>query len=155
MICVECDPDEVLVTTLGFPPSDIRHEYGKGKACNTLQRKEGWVAMLDEDPTSAQPSYIRGLKERENTYGMRLLEDEARRNRVIFLRPRLEEWLIETARAQSVDLGRLGLSMDVRALHEIITLRKNNLVKAIGVLGDSQRLGMLKQWLQETQHTKK
>lgn len=148
MICVECDPDETLVSALGFARSGIRHEYGKGKACNTLKQRQGWTAMLDEDPNSAQPSYVRELAEQDTAYGMRLMEDRVRRNRFIFLCPRLEEWLVATARSESVDLTKFGLSMDARLLHEIITLRRDNLVKAVAVLGGSKRLRLLKQWLE-------
>ncbi|TSC78430.1 MAG: hypothetical protein G01um101433_237 [Parcubacteria group bacterium Gr01-1014_33] len=147
MICVECDPDEALVVALGFLPSNIRHEYGKGKVCNTLKRKSGWVAMLDEDPASAQPSYLRGLAEQEYNQGMRLFEDTTRKNRVVLLCPRLEEWLIETARKDSLDLEKFGLSMNARSLHEIIMLRKENVARVAVALRTSQRFQALAQWL--------
>lgn len=147
MICVECDPDEALVLALGFSASTIRHEYGKGKACNTLQRRSGWVAMLDQDPASPQSSYLRGLAEQRYSHSMRFLEDKPRKNRVVLLCPRLEEWLIETARKESLDLEKFGLSMNPRSLHEIITLRPVKVTPVVEELRRSQRFQTLAQWL--------
>jgi hypothetical protein len=73
MVLVECKPDERLIRLLGVPRSRIRHEGSKGDLCNRLRREENHIAVIDEDPASAQPSYLRNARLIEENHGVRVL----------------------------------------------------------------------------------
>ena len=126
MICVECNPEKALVSTLGFEQKEILHTHGKGNACNLLLKKNKYIALLDQDPLSAQPSYLRGLTLGEEKYDLRFLEDSARGNRIVLLCPRLEEWIAQTAKAEKIVLQKYGLPPDARSLHEVLRLIRKN-----------------------------
>jgi len=54
MILVECDPDEFLVKSMGFPKKKIKHESGKGNVLRKLNKDPMTIGMIDEDPDSRQ-----------------------------------------------------------------------------------------------------
>ena len=98
MIYVECKPDEVLVRTLTqLPRREIIHEWGKFEVIKKVIRQTNCTCMIDEDPNSVQPKYLEHLTPEElPDFGLRLLRDAQRNNRIVVLRPRLLE-LIRTA----------------------------------------------------------
>lgn len=97
MIFVECHADETLIKAFGIPARAIKHEYGKARACNRLKNVRNSLALLDEDPLAVQHPYI------------------------IFLSPRLEEWIIKAANEARINLGDYGLSGDPDKLHDILS----------------------------------
>ncbi len=149
MIYVECNPDKALVSALGFDQKGILHTYGKGNACKTLLRNKGHTALLDEDPLSAQHSYLQGLTLRGEQYGLRLLSDSQRGNRVVLICPRLEEWLVRTAKIEKVGLAQYGLPSDARTLHEVLAFEQKKLRDLIGALEKSVSMKLLQQWLKK------
>ena len=110
MVLVECKPDEALVRQLGRARRDCVHHDDKGRVCNRLARTEGLVAMIDEDPDSAQPKYLNGLETVSDSDGIRVMRDSVLNHRVIVLKPRLEEWMIATAKAFRMTKSILFLS---------------------------------------------
>jgi hypothetical protein len=62
MIYIECRPDKILVEALSVPEEEIIHAGSKGNVCNRLSRIRNSKGLVDEDPESAQPTYIRRLK---------------------------------------------------------------------------------------------
>jgi hypothetical protein len=79
--------------------------------------------MIDEDPGSAQPSYLGTLKLVEEANGLRVLADAKRNHRVVIVQPRREEWNIATAKAADVPMEDFGLSDRGNELHREITSR--------------------------------
>ena len=148
-VLVECKPDEALVRHLGRARRDCVHHDDKGRVCNRLARTEGLVAMIDEDPGSAQPKYLTGLETTSDTDGIRVLRDAARNHRVIVLQPRLEEWVIATARADGVLVSDFGLSERGNELHREINSRLPAFAKLIDALSaaKSKRLARLRELL--------
>lgn len=65
LVLVECNPDVSLLRELGIPRRRIRHAGGKGDICNYLRKSKNAIALMDEDPDSSQPSYLRKLAEIE------------------------------------------------------------------------------------------
>jgi hypothetical protein len=123
VVRVECKPDERLIRLLGVPRSRIRHENNKGVLCNRLRRQENHIAVIDEDPASAQPSYLRDVRVVEDSHGVRVLEDAQRGHRIIVLCPRLEGWILKVARRNGIRPEDYGLPPDEDGLHKKINLR--------------------------------
>ncbi len=146
MVLLECKPNETLVRYLGVTKRNFFHLNDKGRVCNLLAKKEGEVAMIDEDPGSTQPVYLRSLSNVSDEDGIRVLRDETRGHRVVILRPRLEEWIIETAKVAGVKMQDFGLSNRGNELHREINSRLENLTKLLAALDNagSKRLAKLR-----------
>jgi hypothetical protein len=141
-LLLECRPDETLARELGWARRDCQHLNDKGRVCNRLKRSEGLVAMIDEDPGAAQPAYLVELGRVSELHGVRLLRDERRGHRVIVLRPRLEEWVIETASAANLELGDFGLSGRGNELHREINFRLPKFILLIQALNAAASVGL-------------
>lgn len=154
MIFVECNPDIVLLRALtNVPKRNITHEFkGKAEICKKLSKLNDCLALLDEDPSSIQPSYlIEATLEREiPTNGLRVLHDGANNNYLVILCPRLEDWVLNAAREANIDVRNYNLPTDASRLHRHINL---NLDKFEHLLKDlieaSSRLKTLKTLLQK------
>ena len=120
MLLLECKPDEVVAHTLGRTRRECVHHNDKGRVCHTLQKRQGCVAMIDEDPMSSQPPYLAKLVEVSNQWGLRVLSDRQRQHRIVIVRPRLEEWLIAAASEAGIELAGYGLSDRGNGLHRDI-----------------------------------
>ena len=105
---MEGKPDRVLVlVSTGLPGREVRRERNKNEALKSLERDSNGKAMVDEDPGQRQPPLLLRMNILQNLddLGLREYGDTNGDFRVIMLRPRLEEWLIQTA-------GRSGISLD-------------------------------------------
>jgi hypothetical protein len=91
--------------------------------CRRMQRLTSIKGMVDQDPGAAQPNYISSLVLSSDEHDIYCLDDHPRQNRLIILRPRLEEWLISTARAAGVAINEFGLSSRRNELHREIISR--------------------------------
>lgn len=131
---LECLPDEFLVKKLGYARKEILHHDDKGRVCNSLQKQSEAVGMIDEDPGSAQPTYLRSLKEISYEHNVKLLQDDKTGNKVVVLCPQLEGWIIEVCKLNKVDINDFGLSDSGNALHREINGKLNNLDKLLTYL---------------------
>lgn len=155
MIFVECKPDLALVRSLtNIPRREIIHEFrGKGGICNQLKQQTHCRAMIDEDPSSIQPRYVKNaiLEANLAEHGIKVLHDNANGNRMVVLSPRLEEWIIQAATETGVDLRQYNLPSDGTKLHAKINAnldRFESLLKELKHKG-SGRLKALKSLLEE------
>lgn len=123
MIYTECKPDSALVKTLGIPKKQIIHLGGKPEVCKQLEKREKWKGLIDEDPSSVQPPYLKKLQEKKNlsNYGLKILNDTSN-NDLIILCPRLEEWIIKATEEAGIDIKRYNLPDDGEQLHKEINL---------------------------------
>ena len=153
MIYVECYSDEALVKALEVPNKEIIHAGNKGNVCNFLKKKQKVKGLVDDDPESAQPTYIKRLVKRGNDQGIKILIDTASNNLVIVLCPSLEGWIIEVAKENKIKLfENYGLSDDPDELHKIINsnLRKfQTLISDLKEKYRSSRLTKLERLLKE------
>jgi hypothetical protein len=136
MLHLECKADEVVARSLGRAARDCRHHAGKSRVCRALEKARGAVALLDEDPDSDPRlhPYLRKLREESGGHGLRVLVDARQGNRVVVVQPRLEGWLIRTAREAGLRMQDFGLPEAPNALHGEITQRTQsleNLVRAL------------------------
>lgn len=138
-LVVECKPDEALALALGLAPRAIEHGTNKVGVCSQLARREGVAGMVDEDPQSQPVPYLSRLKEASFAHGVRLLVDEKRRIRAVVLCPRLEEWLVVTAKESGLKLTDFGFSSDNGVqLHSEINHRLGGVTKLAKALVDKK-----------------
>ena len=124
-IHLECKPDEMLVRTLGVPVRLVNHHNDKGRVCNALGKHSVITGMIDEDPASPQPSYLKILLavDEESKHGLRVLQDQQRNNQIIVICPRLEEWVINVSVQHGLKLSDFGLPDKANRLHDLMTSR--------------------------------
>lgn len=148
IINLECKPDERLVMCLGIRRKEIRHHNDKGQVCNALKKSEEQRGLIDEDPGSAQPTYLRGLNIVSDELGIRELEDR-NGNAIIILKPKLEDWLIAACEESQIDLSDYSLPNSSNHLHKEINYKLNRLEEVIEALlaKKSRRLNRLRSLL--------
>ena len=124
MIYTECKPDSSLVRILGIPKKQIIHQQGKPEVCKQLEKRGKWKGLIDEDPLSVQPPYLKRLQEKKNlsNYGLKILHDNSKNNDLIVLCPRLEEWIIKATEEAGIDIKRYNLPDDGEQLHKVINI---------------------------------
>jgi hypothetical protein len=124
MIYTECKPDSALVKTLGISKKQIIHVGNKPEVCKRLEKDKNCIGLVDEDPSSFQPPYLKKLQEKENLSdcGLKILNDNAKNNDLIILCPRLEEWVLEAIKQAEVDIKKYNLPADSKKLHDKINL---------------------------------
>ena len=128
---LECSPDEVLARVAGLPRRAIIHSHGKGKVSKSLARNSGVMGLVDEDLGSAEPVTLSRFVEQSAGHDLRLRIDRSRNNRLVVVCPRLEEWVIKTAKAANVKMERFNLSANPRDLHADINTRLPNLERLL------------------------
>jgi 2'-5' RNA ligase len=109
------------------------------------------MGLIDEDPNTAQPNYLRTLKLIEEGYDLKFLLDNKNNNRVIVVCPTLEGWIIATSREVGISLEKFNLPNDPYRLHKHINLNLDKFKQLIMELVDkrSQRIETLKRLLSE------
>jgi len=142
---VECKPDETTAFALGVPRKQVEHALGRGRVFAQLAKRKNEVGMVDEDPGSAVPSYMKSLVAEDWGYGIRVLVDKVQNNRVIVLTPRLEEWLVQTTKAAGLKLTDFGFNSDNGVqLHAEINQRLGSLEHLIEALLKAKNPAILK-----------
>jgi hypothetical protein len=123
MIYLECKPDEALVVTLGIPGKEIEHTSGKGSVCKKLEKSKHSKGLVDEDPSSIQPSYIKKLKTLSNKHYIKLLYDKNAENYLIILCPNLEVWILNATRDAEINIKNYNLPDNADELHKILNTK--------------------------------
>jgi len=153
MIFIECKPDLTLLESLTrIPRREITHEFkGKGEICNRLRKQTNCKGLIDEDPSSGQPHFVKEaeLEEDLSEHDIRVLHHRQTDNRLIVLCPRLEEWVLKTTREVGKDVRDYNLPNNGRELHREINVRLDKFEKLLVDLKDSSsRLKTLKRLLE-------
>jgi len=154
MIFVECKPDRTLTQFLieNFP-AEIVHSGNKPGVCKKLKKNQNCIGLIDEDPNSVQPSYIDNLELEYDLeqFEIRVLKDQTNNNRLIILKPRLEEWIIATTRNCNIEMEPFGLDSNPHHLHSIINTSLDLFMELIVFLKDvirAQSVLLLKRLLE-------
>jgi hypothetical protein len=130
---VECLPDELLVSKLGFTRKMVTHHQGKSRIFHCLKKSKNQLAIVDEDPGSTKDSYEMTLKIIEEFEGIRYYQDKAG-NKVFFLKGKLEDWIISACKNHNTKLSSFKLPEKPNDLHNIINYRLNDFSKLIDEL---------------------
>ncbi len=151
-IYVECKPDFTLVTSITrIFKRHIIHVGGKSEMCKRLEKQQHCTGLIDEDPWSIQPSYIEKTEIVNDfpEYGIKVLHDKSKDNYLFVLCPRLEEWILKTAKDVHIDVKKYGLPDDPLKLHEKINANLDKCEKLLKSLDESKRLKTLKTLLEK------
>ncbi|MDD5571959.1 MAG: hypothetical protein PHD97_12485 [Bacteroidales bacterium] len=81
---VECKPDELLVSKLGFQRKFVMHHSGKSRVFHAISKTNQQLAMVDEDPDSSKTNYEKKLKFIEEFKGIKYFSDKSG-NKIFFL----------------------------------------------------------------------
>jgi len=133
LLILECKPDEKLAMTLGIARKSIRHHNDKGQVCNYLNKFNGHKGLIDEDPNSAQPSYLSTCTENSFQLGIRECI-HPKGNRIIIVTPRLEEWIVVASKHSNIDMSEFGLSDNPKQLHKEINFKLESFERLLRVL---------------------
>lgn len=150
MIYVEGKVDEALVIGLGLTRQEVSRELNKEEVLKQLARQSDCRGMVDEDPNSPRPIQLSRMivAADHDQLGLRVYDDTARHNRVILLRPRLEEWLLRAAGDAGLDVGgrRYNLPSSPTQLHREINLDLRKVERLVADLTetDSPRIRQLR-----------
>jgi len=121
MIYVECKPDFVLAS-LFVSKKGIIHAGNKSEVIKCLRKRNNCKGMIDEDPGHSQPSYLKefNLVKESSNLGIKILRDK-RNNYLIVLCPRLEEWILNSAKERKIDLEKdYRLPAEENKFHAVI-----------------------------------
>ena len=113
---IECNPDELLVSKLGFTRNLVTHHQGKSRIFQVLSKNKNQLAMVDEDPHSSKTSYEKALQLVEEVEGIKYFSDQSG-NKVIVLKGKLEDWLISVCDRSKVNMNKFGLPQTPDKLH--------------------------------------
>jgi len=144
VIYVECKPDYVLVRSITkLPKKEIIHAGNKSEVCKKLEKQTGCIGLVDEDPWSEPPPYMKKMKvENLSDHNLKRLCDNKNNFLFVFC-PRLEEWVLQVAKRCDVEVERYGLPNDGAKLHEKINANLDRFEKLIESLRSCDRLRAL------------
>ncbi|MFZ6010524.1 MAG: hypothetical protein ACOYXT_09265 [Bacteroidota bacterium] len=127
MIILECYADEHLVRALGATSKGIKHAFSKGEVCNLLRKSVDTVGIIDEDPGAGKPEYERRLLNNRILENDKIIvcEDRKLRNRLILIRPKLENFVIKLAEENKIEVSDFNLSPDPGKLHDELAFKRN------------------------------
>jgi hypothetical protein len=131
---LECKPDETLAVALGVSPRAVIHCHGKGRVSRNLRDHSGVTGMVDEDAGATETPTLREFAEVSNAYNVRLKLHQVQKNRLVVICPKLEDWVIEAAKASHVKMTKYNLSEYPNALHADINYRLPNFQRLLAEL---------------------
>lgn len=131
---LECKPDETLAAALGVPSRTIVHCHGKGRVSKNLRNNSGVTGLVDEDAGRTETPTLKRYTEVSTGHGVILKQDKAQKNRLVVVCPKLEDWVIETAKASGVKMAKFNLSENPNALHADINYRLPNFQRLLAEL---------------------
>jgi hypothetical protein len=122
-IVVECDPDEMLAKALGLGRKEIVHQNNKGEVCNYMSKMQIPLGIIDEDPGSGQPKFLKQFQIVEERFNVRKLYKANTNQTILVIKPRLEEWITGQCAQSRVNLGDFHLPGNPKRLKEDINLK--------------------------------
>jgi hypothetical protein len=141
-VIVECNPDEILVLTLGLSRQEVVHQNSKGEVCNYHAKNDIRIAIIDEDPGSGQPRYLQEFIMEEEKFGIMKLVNNNTEKIIIVIKPRLEEWIIAQCLQSNVNPEKFFLPKEAKRLKDVINLRLNHFRDLLNELKNKQNNGM-------------
>jgi hypothetical protein len=145
---VECIPDELLVSKLGFHRKMITHHQGRSRIFFALSKVDNQLAMVDEDPESGRSNLEKSLKFIDEYEGIRHFADKLG-NKICILQGKIEDWIINASKKQKINLSDFGLPEKAHDLHDVILHRLSKFESLIDELIKKKNPAILKlkEWL--------
>jgi len=131
---IECLPEEVLLLNMGLTRDVLAHHSGSGAVCKTLEQGKNLVGLIDEDPErDSQHSYYNKLyrNPESDQHNVRYAIDKTNKNKLIFIKPRFEPWIIGVAESAGLNMSDFNLSNNSGTLHREIIFKKADLQKLL------------------------
>ena len=151
---VECKPDKLLIKFLtNAPKKSIIHAANKTEVLKTLLKAtDDAIGIIDEDdPYGPQPSHLQKFKIKNDlpSFGLSILQENQTEKKLIKIKPRLEDWLLEAANESGVSFEEYRLPKNAKKLHKIINLNLDKLELILKKLVEAKnnRLRKLKEIL--------
>jgi hypothetical protein len=142
---VECKPDETLAIALGVSKRNLEHAGSRARVCAQVSLRSETMGMIDEDPNAAPHPYMQNLRESLVEHQIRVLSDSERKNRLVVICPRLEDWLVECAKSGGLKMTDFGFESDNgRHLHREINHRLPNVERLVDALLSAWSSSMLR-----------
>lgn len=121
MVFVEGPPDLALVRALGFTRKNSKRLGPKGEVIKHLMKKTGALALVDEDPGETSSRRLQSMRKEELEHNLLCYTDAKSGNKIIALRPRLEDWIIGICKVAGVSLEKgFSLPESPKELHRIL-----------------------------------
>lgn len=133
-VFVEGKTDFAFVRALGISPKNARVLDSKGEVCNYFAKHSEAIGLVDEDPAETPSKYLQKLKKEELQYNLLLYRDSKNNNKIIALRPRLEEWLIKICKESELKMSDFKLPEKSKELHDFLPQHPELLEKLIARL---------------------
>jgi hypothetical protein len=143
LVHVECKPDEYLLKKLGIKSKNITHHQGKSRVFHALKGKNSLIAMVDEDPGSVKTAFEKSLKLIGEYNGIYHYTD-TKSNRILVLKGKLEDWIVEISRSAKIRLDDYSLPETANDLHDVLNDRLENFGRLINDLIKSKNPAILK-----------
>ncbi len=124
------------------------HHSGKSRVFSHLKSLQNQLAMIDEDPGTVKTTFERNLILEGEMAGIKLYSDN-RGNRVLILKGKLEDWIVNLCKKSGVKLDDFGLPEKPNELHSLINQRIDKLERLIDHLQENKNADLLqlKTWL--------
>ena len=121
----ECRPEECLLGNLGMGNRLELHHNGSGGICELLSKEKNLLGWIDQDPTANHHPYYKAMcaKPVSDKLGLIYCYDAKRNNKLIIVKPKLEDWIIGAANSKGINLEDYELSNDPDELHKLINFR--------------------------------
>ena len=140
---VECSPDELLVSKLGFQRKMITHHQGRSRIFSELGKVTHQLALVDEDLGSGRSNHEKTLKFLEEYEGIKYFTDQSE-NKICMLQGKLEDWIISVCKKHHTKPSDFGLPEKADDLHDVINDRLTNFGKLIDELIKKKNPAILK-----------
>jgi len=99
--------------------------------------------MVDQDFGENEPPTLRKFVEVSTNHDLQLKVHKAQNNHLVVVCPKLEDWLIKTAKMANVKMEQFNLSENPRDLHADINNRLPNVERLVNELIESKSPRML------------
>lgn len=147
-IHVECKPDELLVSKLGFTRKLVTHHTGKSRVFHKLKQSHHTLALVDEDPGAPKTTYEKSLQWEQTINGIKCYID-LNGNKVAILTTKLEDRIVAVCKEDGIEVTKFGLPSKPNELHGVINQRLTKFAQLIEALLQSNSLAFrhLSEWL--------
>lgn len=140
-VCYECYADGGLLRTFGFSRRQVDHRGSKYKVVWAVLRLDDRIGLVDEDPGQNPSEDLKRFTTVYQEHDIEVLERGDKR--IVVLCPRLEEWLLRTARLARIDVRKYGLPNDPETLHGVINDELDKLGRLLENLSSHERMRAL------------